>query len=74
MYVNCLLELDENIEVPSLGIRPKVLIRKRTTPIMHEKSLVFLEFANWPMIYGLDVNFIKGISAKGSWILYKMFR
>jgi len=46
MYVNCLLELDENIEVPSLGIRPKVLIRKRTTPIMHEKSLVFLEFAN----------------------------
>ena len=60
---------------PPLGMRPTALIRKRRKPRPAAKYITRVELAKLAlMILGLDVNLIRGIRAKGSCMLYRMFR
>lgn len=47
-------------------------IRKRATPKMDANTVLHLEIANSPIINGLLANFMVGIRANGSWMLYRM--
>ena len=56
-------------------MRPTALMRKRRQPRPVAKYMTRVELAKLAlMILGLEVNLMRGIRAKGSCTLYRMFR
>ncbi len=62
------------MSVPSLGKRPPMLRITKNDPRHTATITPILGVANLPIMSSLDVNLSSGIKAKGSWMLYTIFR